>query len=159
FAASVRRAVLALDPRDQDQQVEDAEADRRVCFTPRDNGTTELWSLLPTELAAAVRTAIDERADQLTGDDRTPDQRRADALADLILGTTTPQVQVNVTVALSTLLELDQQPGELEGAGPIPTALARALAFDPTGTWRRLVTGEHGEIVDAGRTRYRPPAA
>ena len=34
FADSVRRAVLALDERDQDQQVEDAEAERRVVFTP-----------------------------------------------------------------------------------------------------------------------------
>ena len=93
-------------------------------------------------------------------DERTADQRRADTLIDLILG---PQrrvePQVNVTVSLSTLLRLDQQPGDLEGAGAIPAELARALAFDPNGTWRRLVTDEHGQFLDATPDTYRPGAA
>jgi hypothetical protein len=66
---------------------------------------------------------------------------------------------VQVSVALSTLLGLDEQPGELAGHGPIPAALARHLAADPSGTWRRLVTDPLGGLVDYGRTRYRPPAA
>jgi hypothetical protein len=66
---------------------------------------------------------------------------------------------VNVTVALSTLLGLDEQPGELDGHGPIPAALARALAFDPTGTWRRLLTDKYGRLVQVGATTYRPPLA
>jgi hypothetical protein len=65
---------------------------------------------------------------------------------------------VQVSVALSTLLGLDEQPGELVGHGPIPAALARRLAADPSGTWRRLVTDPLGRLVDYGRTRYRPPA-
>jgi Domain of unknown function (DUF222)/HNH endonuclease len=60
-------------------------------------------------------------------------------------------------VALSTLLQLDEQPGELAGHGPIPAALARRLAADPTGTWRRLVTDQHGRLLDYGRQTYRPP--
>ena len=36
------------------------------------------------------------------------------------------------------LLGLDEQGGHLGAHGPIPAALARALAFDPNGTWRRL---------------------
>jgi HNH endonuclease len=66
---------------------------------------------------------------------------------------------VNVTVALSTLLELDQQPGEFDGHGPIPAALARALAFDASGTWRRLLTDGRGRLVEVGEGTYRPPAA
>jgi hypothetical protein len=65
---------------------------------------------------------------------------------------------VQVSVALSTLLGLDDQPGELAGHGPIPASLARRLAADPTGTWRRIVTDPLGRLVDYGRTRYRPPA-
>ena len=50
------------------------------------------------------------------------------------------------------------EPGELAGHGPIPAALARAIAADPTGTWRRLVTDAYGQLLDYGRTIYEPPA-
>jgi hypothetical protein len=53
---------------------------------------------------------------------------------------------------------VDEQPGELDRHGPIPAPLARALAHDPTATWRRLLTDPAGHVVDAGRTSYRPPA-
>jgi hypothetical protein len=66
--------------------------------------------------------------------------------------------RIQVSVALSTLLGLDDQPGELSGHGPIPATLARAVAGDPTGTWYRLITDAQGHLVDYGRTRYRPPA-
>ena len=65
---------------------------------------------------------------------------------------------IQVAVALSTLLGLDDQPGELAGHGPIPASLARHIAADESGTWRRLVTDEVGRVVDYGRTSYRPPA-
>ena len=64
---------------------------------------------------------------------------------------------VQVTVALSTLLGLDEQAAELAGHGPIPAVLARQIAADSSGTWRRLVTDEAGRLVDYGATRYRPP--
>lgn len=61
-----------------------------------------------------------------------------------------------MTVPLTTLLGLDQLPGELAGYGPIPSDAARALAAH--GTWRRLVTDPlSGALLDYGRTRYRPP--
>lgn len=48
---------------------------------------------------------------------------------------------------------------ELEGYGPITPDVARALAMS-AGTWQRLVTDPlSGEVLDVGRTRYRPPAA
>lgn len=66
------------------------------------------------------------------------------------------QVQIRVTVALTTLLGLDQLPGELAGYGPIPADVARELAAE--GTWRRLVTDPvSGALLDYGTTRYRPP--
>jgi hypothetical protein len=65
---------------------------------------------------------------------------------------------VNVTVALSTLLGLDQQDGEVNGEA-IPASFARALAADVNGTWRRLVTDDVGRLIDYGRRTYRPPVA
>jgi len=65
---------------------------------------------------------------------------------------------VQVTVAASTLLGLDDQPGELAGHGPIPAELARQVAADPTGTWRRILTDPAtGAILDVGHRSYRPP--
>jgi hypothetical protein len=68
-----------------------------------------------------------------------------------------PRIQVNVTVALSTLLGLDEDPVTLDGYGPISAVQARALAHG--GVWRRLVTDPlSGAVLDVGRKRYRPPA-
>jgi hypothetical protein len=66
---------------------------------------------------------------------------------------------VQVTLALSTLTGLDDQPGELAGYGPIPASMARDIAARPDSVWHRLVTDDHGRLLDYGRTTYRPPAA
>jgi uncharacterized protein DUF222 len=160
FGASVRRAVLAADPRTAEEQHKDAVAERRVIFTPRE-GICELWASLSADGAAVLQAKVQEIADSWKGlDERTADQRRADALVSLAGGSSTRRGRpaVNVTVALSTLLGIDDQPGELDGHGPIPAGLARAIAHDPTGTWRRLVTDEHGNLVDVSADTYRPPA-
>ena len=115
-------------------------------------------------------TAIDALARRVSCDDeRTADQRRADAAVQLALntlhGSTTGDLprehglrpSVQVTVALSTLLGLDDQPGELDGSGPIPASVARRIAADQTGTWRRLITDDRGRLLDYGRSTYRPP--
>ena len=139
-----------------------------MCFTPRPDGMSELWALLPAEGAAAIEAAVDALASVTSADDpRTLDQRRADALVDLgVAALHDPALpcqhglrpNVQVTVALSTLLGLDEQPGELAGHGPIPASVARHLAGDETGTWRRLVTDPlTGALLEYGRTTYRPP--
>jgi hypothetical protein len=51
---------------------------------------------------------------------------------------------------------MDDLPGELDGYGPIPAALARAIAADRSGTWRRLLTDPTGVLTNSSRT-YRPP--
>ncbi|MDT4959011.1 MAG: hypothetical protein QOD31_2810, partial [Pseudonocardiales bacterium] len=126
--------------------------------------------LLPDAGATTFMTAIDALARRVTSDDpRTSDQRRADAAIQLAIdalhGTSSSELPrehgmrpaIQVCVALSTLLGLDEQPGELAGSGPIPASVARSLAADPTGTWRRLVTDSMGQLVDYGRRTYRPP--
>ncbi|HEY0185899.1 MAG TPA: DUF222 domain-containing protein [Cellulomonas sp.] len=66
-----------------------------------------------------------------------------------------PRARVRVTVALSTLLGMDDQPADLAGYGPIDAVAARALAEG--GIWRRVVTDPlSGTVLDVGRTRYRP---
>jgi hypothetical protein len=168
FQRSVRRAVARVAAATVEEQRVEAMRQRRVCVTPRDDGMTELWALLPAEGAVAVMTAVDALASVTSADDpRTPDQRRADALVDLGVAALhdplLPKAQgmrpsIQVTVALSTLLGTDEQPGELAGHGPIPASVARRLAADETGTWRRLVTDPvTGQLLDYGQDTYRPP--
>ncbi|HZG95470.1 MAG TPA: DUF222 domain-containing protein [Mycobacteriales bacterium] len=61
-----------------------------------------------------------------------------------------------VTIDLPTLLGLADNPAELAGYGPIPPGLGRQLLMDSD--FRRLVTEPlTGQLLDYGRTRYRPP--
>ena len=93
------------------------------------------------------------------------DQLRADVLADLAYAALEradlprnhrrrPHIQI--TVAATTLLGLDDQPGELAGYGPITAEIARRIAAE--GTWRRLLTDPAtGGLLDYGTTVYDPP--
>jgi hypothetical protein len=132
-------------------------------------------------LDAAARTA------RAAGDPRTLEQLRADGLCDLTLGpepvpggqptpagegpvpgegsgATTPPVRrrpavvTRLTMPLSTLLGVDDQPADLEGYGAIDPVTARALAAG--GVFQRMVTDPlSGTLLDLGRTTYRPSAA
>ncbi len=170
FKRSVRKTVLTVAPKPAEQRHTEAVTQRRVVRTSVADGMSEIWMLLPEVGAATVMTAVDALARRSPPDDeRTADQRRADAVVQLALNTLTGSVagelprehglhpSVQVTVALSTLLGVDEQPGELAGSGPIPAAVARRIAADPTGTWRRLVTDQTGRLLDYGRSTYRPP--
>jgi hypothetical protein len=124
------------------------------------------------------------------GDRRSHDQRMADVFTDLLTPHHTPTgtpggagevpdpgssrgdgdgrragrrrggPAIQVLVAAATLAGTDDAPGELAGHGPIPAALARELAAQPDGTWRRILTDPtDGTLLDVGRRLYRPPAA
>jgi 5-methylcytosine-specific restriction endonuclease McrA len=170
FKRAVRRALLRAAPQRAEQRHVEAMTQRRVVRTPDADGMSGIWMLLPDTGAATFMTAIDPLARRYSADDaRTADQRRADAAVqlaiDALTGTSCGELprehgmrpSVQVTVALSTLLGLDEQPGDLDGSGPIPATLARRIAADQTGTWRRLVTDETGRLLDYGRSTYRPP--
>jgi Domain of unknown function (DUF222) len=161
----LRRTVLSADPAAADRRHAQAVSERRVTVTPVDDGMAELWALLPADDAARVYAAVDSCARASAADQqsdsadhgRTADQRRADALVDLVTGRIAPPTsRVQVTVPLATLAQAADEPGELAGIGPIPAGMARRLAAD--GVWRWLLTGESGAVVDAGRHSYRPPA-
>lgn len=66
---------------------------------------------------------------------------------------------IQLTVPAATLLGLSDAPGELDGYGPLDAETARAIAHDPTATWRRILTDPEGRVVDVGATTYRPPQA
>ncbi len=169
FRTAVAGAATALDPAYAEDRRHRALADRCVRIRPAGDGLASLWALLPAEGAAALDAAVTALASVTSaGDPRTCDQRRADALVDLgaaaLHDPALPRAQglrpqVQVTISLSTLLGLDEHPAELAGHGPIPAELARRIAADPTGSWRRLVLDPvHHRLLDYGRRTYRPPA-
>jgi Domain of unknown function (DUF222) len=163
--AATQRAVLRIDPHGAEQRHQQRVQDRAVILDPRDDGTAELTAVnLDAADAVAAYQRLDAYARAMSPHDgRTMDQRRADALIDLILGRTsahpsTVVAQVQVTVAASTLLSLDDHPGELASYGPITAHAARIIAAD--GTWRRILTDPtSGTVLDVGRSTYRPPTA
>ncbi|TDD98848.1 HNH endonuclease signature motif containing protein, partial [Jiangella asiatica] len=65
---------------------------------------------------------------------------------------------VLATVPINTLAGADDQPGWLDGHGPITATTARRIAADAT--LRRLLTDPAtGEVLEYGHTTYAPPAA
>lgn len=67
---------------------------------------------------------------------------------------------VELQVPLLTLLRLAEQPGELDGWGPVVADIARQVAHrNHDGTWRFTITDELGNLAWHGITRARPTAA
>ena len=63
-----------------------------------------------------------------------------------------------VMIPLVTALALSDEPGHVPGYGPVPAAVAREL-LSTADTWRRfLIDDDSGQLVNFGRTRYRPSA-
>jgi Domain of unknown function (DUF222) len=175
---ALKRALHRVAPVTMEQRRDDAVSDRHVTITPAADGMAWLEAYLPAEDAAALDAAIEAAAAAMkrteSGDRRTLAQRRTDALAQMgwralstgrLGGCSCGQrldhrhrrpVTVQVTVAVTTLLGLDDQPGQLAGYGPVPASVARRLATE--GTWRRVLTDPvSGTVLDYGRTRYPPP--
>ena len=166
---AVRRAVLAADPAAAQIRHERSVRGRRVELVPLDDGMAGVWSVLRADKAQAYYEGITALAVKAAGpgDTRTLDQRRADVLADLgdqlLARDDLPRrhrrrPHLQLVLAATTALRLDDLPGELAGYGPIPASLARELAGDAT--WRRILTDPaSGTLLDYGTTIYRPPQA
>jgi hypothetical protein len=135
FRRSLTRVVLKAAPKPAEERHLEAVAQRRVVRSPDAEGNGMWWiaMLLPDAGATVVMTAIHALAKRVTSaDPRTADQRRADAVIQLALdalhGSSSGELPrehrmrpaIQVSVALSTLLGLDEQPGDLAGSGPIP---------------------------------------
>ncbi|TDO52961.1 uncharacterized protein DUF222 [Kribbella sp. VKM Ac-2571] len=131
-----------------------------------------------TAAGAKCDTTADMQPNTATGatvgepmrDDRTAEQRRADAITDVFehmlhngldwLGRRLPdqhrrRPHIEILVPITTLLGVDNDPCELTGYGPIPAPMARRIARD--GTWRRLLTDPtNGTVLEASTTRHNP---
>src|SRR5438477_4168245 len=163
----VRRAQHRLDPAGAEERKRRAVADRSVRIADAGDGMVWFTALLAAEHAHACLARIDAAARMAPNDDeRTLEQRRADILVDAVLGGLSGELPtrhglqptISVIVSLDTLAGVEDEPGWLDGYGPVTADTARALAADQTGTWRRLLIDPiFGQVIDYGTTRYRPP--
>ncbi|QUQ63518.1 hypothetical protein JJ691_12310 [Kutzneria sp. CA-103260] len=126
-------------------------------FTPLPDGMAKLSIILPAIDARQAYDILTCDARSLPKDDRTTDQKRADAFLDRFLGYGVDRkVKVHVTISLETLMGLTEDPGLLDGYGPIAADSARELAMH--GPWRGLLLDEYRRASELSRDQYRPTA-
>ncbi|MET3811402.1 DUF222 domain-containing protein [Arthrobacter sp. UYEF3] len=148
--------------------------DRRVEYAPDRDGMAWLSAYLPAATAAGIweRTTTAARTLQGPAEARTLTQLRADITATWLLTTGTvrtgtgagslgegvpvPRAQVLVTVPVLSLLGATDEPAVLDGYGPIPPSMARALVADGADSFYRVLTDPRdGAPLEIGRTSYR----
>lgn len=135
---------------------------------------------LPADQAVAIWNRFTAIARGLQGphEDRTLTQLRADAFAAAALRShngggsvtvaeagaeargladvPTPRTEVLVTLPLLSLLGLTDEPAMLDGYGPIPASMARALVANGADSFHRvLVDPRDGAPLEISRTSYR----
>ncbi len=157
---AVRWAVLKLDPDGAEERCRARKTERRTAVKHREDGMSWFHAFLPAEDVLAMDHRVDAIARELRGADepRTMNQLRADVLRDLVLGknANTVTTTVYVTMNATTLLGLDNLPGELRGYGPLPAERLRELAFDLKATWSGVLVDDHGYAKKLATKRYRP---
>ncbi|MDQ0118545.1 hypothetical protein J2T22_001723 [Pseudarthrobacter defluvii] len=153
-------------------------AERRVEFCPDQDGMAWLSAYLPADQALAGWNRLTAAARGMQGPDepRSMPQLRADTFTDAILtngtstgtgneaGTDQPssgiRAQVLVTVPVFSLMGQTDEPAMLDGYGPIPPSMARALVASGAGSFYRvLVDPRDGAPLEIGRTSYRVTGA
>ena len=162
------RAVLAADPSRAEQAAADTRAGRRVWHTADTANAQGMFGLTgPVQQTAACHAAVDALARRWQAQGRvgTLDQLRFDAAHQLLTGAEDNARPAGVgwvgqvTVPLSSLVGVDDAPGELAGVGPIPAGVARQLMASAA-AWRRLLTDPvDGHLVSQQIKSYRPTAA
>ena len=140
--------------------------ERAVFFEPEPDGMASLTLYDSAEKVAGAfeRVMLAALSLQGPGEKRTLTQLKADVFADIILDGVTPsgvgkgiRGAVNVTVPVLTLMGLSEEPGFLEGCGPIDPDTARRIAAGAPSFTRILVHPETGVVLSVGRDRYAVP--
>ncbi len=160
-------------------------ADRHIETCPAKDGMAWLSAYLPATEVLGIANRLRDIAEQLKaepGEERTRTQLMADAFTDLLMdGTTTAAAsadnsveerstrridapigvgirpRVLVTVPVLTLLGRSEEPGTLEGYGPIDADTTRRIAARAPSFTRILTHPETGAVLSVGRDRYAVP--
>ena len=173
--ALLKEWIVRSDPADAEQRRQAAEDERRVEYRRRDDGLVDILLLgIAAPLAQSVLQKIRDAAEPVgLFDDRTADQRRLDAAADLMLGRTctacssgprcgcrpgTPVpcgMDSKLLIPLGAALGTTDEVATLAGHGPIEPDLLQALLLNSP-RLRAVFLDEHGVPVALGRRRVTP---
>jgi hypothetical protein len=165
----LQKLVIEVDPDSARARYEEGVARRRVTAEATESGTANVFGLdLPAADSSSAIRRINRLARDLktAGDTRTMDQIRADIFLDLLNGRNdhlngNSRGVVDIRVDLTTLAELDDNPAEIPGWGPVIADIARqTVTKQDDAEWRVTVTDPvNGQVVHSGTTRRRPTAA
>ncbi|MFC0111259.1 HNH endonuclease signature motif containing protein [Kibdelosporangium aridum] len=159
FRRAVRDTVTRADVTAADQRRTRArEEERGITMVDLPDGLAQLKITLDAAEALTAFNQIDALAKQRNTKDRSLKQCRADVFMDLVAGKDLkrPVIATNVMVPMTTLMGVNNQPGELSGYGAITAEHARELARDST--WRRILTDPAGHVLEVSHRRFAPPS-
>nr|WP_232328228.1 HNH endonuclease signature motif containing protein [Kibdelosporangium sp. MJ126-NF4] len=158
FKHALRREVIHVDPEGEEERRQLVKARRDITKWHKPDGTSTLTITLQPHEAELAYCQLDLLARHCTAPGRNRAQKRADVFMDLINGKTPdrPAVTMNVLAPMTTLMGLNQAPGEISGYGPITADYARELAKNAT--WRRIITDPTGQVLEVSRRRFPSPA-
>lgn len=130
---AVKKLAYELDPGSVVRRMRRATSERRVTVRPAPDTMSYVTGLLPVAQGVAVHAALTRHAETLraAGDPRSRGQIMADTFVQRLTGQAqAPAVPVEIQLVMTdrTLFGDDDSPARIVGHGPVPAALARALA-------------------------------
>ncbi|UNK46635.1 HNH endonuclease signature motif containing protein [Arthrobacter sulfonylureivorans] len=178
-----RRMRDRLHPESLSERHRRANESRDLQLTDQDDGMAELWIRMSADKAHLVFDRIQSTARSLQGpgENRTLPQLRADVFSDLLLTGAVPAAEqaapaavtsgapgsarrrpgsagpgLLVTMPLTALLGLSEEPGDLAGHGPIPPDMGRQLS-QLAKSWLLVLTDDQGQAIAAAKKLRIPP--
>lgn len=164
--ALAKRVLAAVDEHGEQKRRAAARCTRDVWVSPDEDGLATLVARLDALTAQAIRAAVDAAAldPQAAGDcGSTVGERRAEALAALVLGSVQVAVQVEVTMPLDALTGPGAGAATVVGDAVLPDGTlidceaVRVLLDEPsvvTHLRGLVLEPASGRALDLGRTRY-----
>lgn len=162
-AAAAKAIAYRLDPHAVVDRAATAEEERTVTIRPAPDTMTYVTALLPVAQGVSVYAALRRAADTCC-DGRSRGQVMADTLVQRVTGrdaaAPTP-IAVNLVISDDTLLGGANTPGDIDGYGPIPAAVARGLVVGAVtdarsrATLRRLYAHPRSGALVAMESRAR----
>ena len=157
--AWLNRFVARTEPDQHNTRRRRAFKDRYVAIDHDPDGVAWVRGLTSTTDATQIDALLTKLARAIgSTDPRTMDQRRADLYADLLLGRIgvlgteagrASGVTIGITVPISTVLGLDDTPGELlDRSAAIPADVVRELCRQEGTLFHRLLTDPAGNLLD-----------
>ncbi len=153
--AKLKRFVARIEPTQAAARARAEHARRAVWVQHGDDGMSFLGVRTSTSDVVRVFDLLTTRAKNEPADGRTFEAVLADLFVDQMLTTTTTGggraagAVIGVTIPVTTLAGLDEQPGvSFDGQFTLPADLVRELTLEPGTLFHRIITDPAGHILD-----------